>query len=155
GEITLELDGEKAPITVDNFLKYAESGYYKGTVFHRVIRNSMIQGGSYLPNLGQKEGLFTPIKSESTNGLKNVKGSIAMARLPGTDTSTSQFFINVNNNGVWDYLDEKRPGYAVFGKVIGGLLTVDAIRNGRTSNRGGFEDVPDDPVVIEDVTRIE
>jgi len=155
GEFKLELDGEKAPITVDNFLKYAESGFYKGTIFHRVIRNQLIQGGRYTTNLVQKINSFPPIKSESTNGLQNVKSSIAMARPGNPDSATSEFYINLTHNGNWDYPGRDGSGHTVFGKVIGDMLTIDAIKKGNTSNRDSHEDLPDKPVVILDVIRVD
>jgi cyclophilin family peptidyl-prolyl cis-trans isomerase len=149
GEITLELDADKAPITVANFLSYVEDGFFDGTVFHRVIDNFMIQGGGMNADLKPKKNK-APIKNEADNGLKNVRGTIAMARTQVVDSATSQFFINVSDN---DFLNHqgKTPsgyGYAVFGRVIGGMETVDAIRKVATGNQGMHQDVPRDPVTI-------
>lgn len=148
GPIVLELDREKAPITVENFLRYSKKGAYDGTVFHRVIPSFMIQGGGFTPDMVQRP-TDAPIKNEWKNGLKNVRGSIAMARLGGqADSATSQFFINVVNN---DMLDQPRDGagYAVFGKVVGGMGVVDAIRDVPTGTQGMFGDVPQTTVLIE------
>jgi peptidyl-prolyl cis-trans isomerase A (cyclophilin A) len=155
GDIALELNREKAPITVDNFMRYVESGHYNGTIFHRVIPHFMIQGGGFTPEMEQKP-TETPVKNEWRNGLKNDRGTIAMARLGGQpDSATAQFFINVENN---TFLDEPRDGagYAVFGKVAKGMDVVDRIRNVPTAARdvpgGGrgarMGDVPVDPVII-------
>ncbi|MDT8440531.1 MAG: peptidylprolyl isomerase [Desulfuromonadales bacterium] len=153
GPIVLELDAEKAPLTVENFLGYVRSGHYEGTVFHRVIDGFMIQGGGMTADLRQKP-TGPSVKNEAGNGLKNRAGTIAMARTQSVDSATSQFFINVDDN---DFLDHSAPtpqgyGYAVFGRVIGGMETVDAIRQVRTGNRGGHQDVPLEPVVIDKVT---
>jgi len=149
GDITLELDAEKAPVTVENFLAYVKDGYYEGTVFHRVIQNFMIQGGGLKEDLSPKK-TRSPIKNEADNGLKNDRGTIAMARTQVVDSATSQFFINVVDN---DFLNHagKTPmgyGYAVFGKVTDGLETVDAIRAVATGSKGMHQDVPLEPVFI-------
>ena len=148
GEVVIELYPDKAPKTVDNFLKYVNSGFYTDTVFHRVINGFMIQGGGLTADLKQKPG-DPPIKNEWQNGLKNVRGSVAMARTNVVDSATSQFFINVVDNG---FLDQARDGaaYAVFGKVIAGMDVVDKIKAVKT----GAGDVPVTPVVIEKVSRI-
>jgi len=157
GDFTLELDGEKAPISTINFIQYAEDGFYDGTIFHRVMSNFMIQGGGFLPSLDQKsEGLRAPIKNEWRNGLKNVKGSIAMARLGRKpDSATAQFFINVVDN---PFLDEPRDGaaYAVFGKVVDGMDVVDRIRYTKVDTSpkygGGRQSVvPVEPVIIKSI----
>lgn len=153
GEITLELNAEKAPVTVKNFLQYVESGFYDGTIFHRVIKNFMIQGGGMLPNMSEKS-TKGPITNESSNGLKNDRGTIAMARTNDLNSATSQFFINtVDNAG----LNHGGPygGYAVFGKVTKGIEIVDAIREVRTGNKGGHGDVPLEVVTIVSITKIE
>ncbi len=150
GDITLELDKAKAPITVNNFLAYAEEGYYDSTIFHRVIPDFMIQGGGFTADMAQKQ-TSDPIKNEWQNGLKNVRGSIAMARLGGqANSATSQFFINVKDN---TFLDQPRDGagYAVFGKVVDGMDVVDKIQKVKTMKKGMYADVPVDPVVIEKV----
>ena len=153
GDIVLELDAEKAPVTVENFLEYARSGFYDGTIFHRVIPGFMIQGGGFEPGMNQKE-TRAPIKNEADNGLKNVEGAIAMARTPDPHSASSQFFINVKDN---DFLNFTSPtpqgwGYCVFGKVTEGLDVVHAIEKVATGSRGGHQDVPQEDVVIEKVT---
>lgn len=159
GTIVLELDRAKAPISVENFETYAKDGYYNGTVFHRVISGFMIQGGGfdfhgvYPAGLHQKPGAREPIKNEWQNGLKNVRGSIAMARTNEPDSATSQFFINTVDNA---FLDQPRGGaaYAVFGKVIGGMDAVDRIRNLPTGQIAGMRDVPTQEALIESVTMV-
>ena len=154
GEIVLELDHAKAPISVDNFLKYVDEEYYNGVIFHRVIPNFMIQTGGFLPDMSQKQP-GASIQNEWKNGLKNVRGSIAMARLGGNaNSATSQFFINVADNS---FLDEPRDGagYAVFGKVIQGMDVVDKIQKVKTSTVGQFGDVPVQPIIMEKVTRLD
>jgi peptidyl-prolyl cis-trans isomerase B (cyclophilin B) len=150
GEITLELDADKAPITVANFLQYVESGFYNNTIFHRVIDGFMIQGGGFGPDMSQKPTKAT-IKNEANNGLQNSIYSIAMARTPNPDSASSQFFINVGDN---DFLNFTAPtsqgwGYCVFGKVSAGTEVVDKIRQVKTGSRSGHQDVPVDNVVIE------
>ena len=150
GEITIELDAEKAPITAANFIEYVESGFYDGTIFHRVIDGFMIQGGGFTPDMKQK-ATNTPIKNEANNGLKNDLYTIAMARTPNPDSASSQFFINVNNN---DFLNFTAPtssgwGYAVFGKVTAGTEVIDQIRKVKTGSKSGHQDVPVEPVIIE------
>jgi len=156
GEIVLELDAEKAPITVLNFLEYADSGFYNGTIFHRVMKDFMIQGGGYTPDMEEKSGKRPPIRNEWRNGLKNTRGTIAMARLGGqADSATAQFFINVVDN---DGLDKPRDGaaYAVFGKVVEGMEVVDAIRNTEVIRHPKYPSsdavTPKEPVVIQSVT---
>ncbi len=156
GPITLELDREKAPKTVDNFLKYVDSGYYNGLIFHRVINQFMIQGGGFTENMQEKGGQADPITNESRNGLSNKRGTIAMARTSDPDSATSQFFINLVDNGsAGARLDGSgfRPGYAVFGKVIEGMETVDKIAAVPTARRGQHENVPEKPVVIKSAKR--
>ena len=150
GVIELELFDEQAPISVENFVSYANSGFYDGTIFHRVIGSFMIQGGGFTPDL-QKKPTREPIKNEANNGLSNKRGTIAMARLPQPDTATSQFFINVQNNMNLDYQGENNFGYAVFGRVTKGMSVVDDIRFVRTGNQGPMGDVPVEPVIIEKV----
>jgi len=149
GNIELELDRSKAPITVDNFLTYVASKHYDGTVFHRVIRDFMIQGGGYDQNMRQKATL-PPIKNEADNGLQNLRGSIAMARTGVVDSATSQFFINVKDNHFLDH-GARDFGYAVFGKVTKGMDVVDAISTTATGPR----DMPTKPVIIESVQVVE
>jgi peptidyl-prolyl cis-trans isomerase B (cyclophilin B) len=153
GAITLELDFDKAPLSAANFLDYAKSGFYDGTIFHRVIDNFMIQGGGFEPGLTQKEN-GEPIKNEADNGLPNVLGSVAMARTSDPHSATSQFFINVGDNG---FLNHTSPspqgwGYAVFGKVVDGLDVVNAIKGCKTGSIDGYQDVPTEDVIIESVT---
>ena len=149
GDIVLELDAEKAPVTVENFVRYVKDGHYDGTIFHRVIPNFMIQGGGFDADMKQKE-TRAPIKNEADNGLKNDKYTIAMARTPDPHSASAQFFINVKDN---DFLNFSAPtangwGYAVFGKVTDGFDVVDAIAKVKTGNRGPHGDVPLEPVVI-------
>jgi peptidyl-prolyl cis-trans isomerase B (cyclophilin B) len=150
GAITLKLDAEKAPKTVANFLAYVEAGHYDNTVFHRVIKNFMIQGGGMEPGMNQKP-CRAPIENEAANGLKNKRGTVAMARTNDPHSATAQFFINTVDN---DFLDFKAPsgqgwGYCVFGEVIDGLDVVDKIRAVRTGNKGFHQDVPVEDVIIE------
>ena len=150
GAITLELDAEKAPKTVENFIAYVEAGHYDGTIFHRVIKNFMIQGGGMEPGMNQKE-TRDPIENEAANGLKNIRGSIAMARTNDPHSATAQFFINVVDN---DFLDFRAPsgqgwGYCVFGQVVEGMDVVDKIRAVATGNKGFHQDVPKEDVIIE------
>ena len=151
GEIVLELDQQKAPKSVANFLQYVKSGYYKGTVFHRVIDGFMIQGGGFDKNMKQK-ATKAPIKNEAQNGLQNVTYSVAMARTGDPNSATAQFFINVNNNAALDYPGRDGFGYAVFGKVVSGMDVVDKIKAVPVADKGPFENVPVTPVVIESAT---
>jgi peptidyl-prolyl cis-trans isomerase B (cyclophilin B) len=149
GAITIELFADKAPISARNFLTYVKEGYYDGLVFHRVIKGFMIQGGGLDEDLQPKKTRFA-IKNEANNGLKNLRGTLAMARTAVVDSATSQFFINVVDNPFLDH-QGKRPedfGYAVFGQVVQGMEVVDAIREVKTGNRGGHADVPLEPVTI-------
>lgn len=156
GEIVLELDAEKAPISVANFLAYARAGHYDGTIFHRVIKSFMLQGGGFNPDMSQKP-VNEPIKNEATNGLKNKAGTVAMARTSVVDSATSQFFINTVDNKFLDNagLNPDKFGYAVFGKVIDGMNTVYAIEQSATSNKGGHSDVPVETISITKVTIVE
>jgi len=151
GEIVLELNQEKAPITVDNFLKYVKSGFYKGTIFHRVIDGFMIQGGGMDAQLHGR-ATNKPIKNESNNGLSNAKYSVAMAREGNPDSATSQFFINVVDNPGLDYPNMQGSGYTVFGKVVKGQDVVDKIKSVVVDDIHGLENVPVTPVVIQSVT---
>ena len=156
GDITLELDITRAPITVLNFLKYVRSGHYEGTIFHRVMQNFMIQGGGFTPEFVRKEPDAT-IKNEAANGLKNVRGSIAMARTNDPHSASTQFFINVVDNPFLNHTGENPRGwgYAVFGRVVKGMNVVDKIRNIRTGPNGPFpSDVPVKTVVIHKATII-
>jgi peptidyl-prolyl cis-trans isomerase B (cyclophilin B) len=150
GVITLELNAEKAPITVANFLQYVNEGFYDGTIFHRVIDGFMIQGGGFTADMQQKKTNAT-IKNEADNGLSNDTYTIAMARTPAPDSATAQFFINVKNN---DFLNFSAPtaqgwGYCVFGKVVEGMDVVDAIKSVKTGRNAGHQDVPVESVIIE------
>ncbi|MFA5372456.1 MAG: peptidylprolyl isomerase [Sideroxydans sp.] len=147
GTITLQLDAEKAPLTVKNFLDYVNSGFYSNTVFHRVIPNFMIQGGGFEPGMKQKE-FGAPVKNEAANGLKNDTYTIAMARTNDPHSATAQFFINTKNNSFLDYPGQDGWGYCVFGKVVDGKEVVDAIAKVKTSNSGFHQDVPKEDVII-------
>ncbi|MEG1113845.1 MAG: peptidylprolyl isomerase [Janthinobacterium sp.] len=151
GEIVLELDQEKAPKSVANFLQYVNSGYYKGTVFHRVIDGFMIQGGGFDKNMKQK-ATKAPIRNEAQNGLQNVTYSIAMARTGDPHSATAQFFINVGDNGALDYPGRDGFGYTVFGKVVSGMDVVDKIKAVPVADKGPHQNVPVTPVVIESAT---
>lgn len=152
GNVKIELFPDKAPITVKNFLEYVNSGFYNGTIFHRVINNFMIQGGGFTEQLQPKQ-TKAPIKNEANNGLKNKRGSIAMARTMIVDSATAQFFINQKDNVFLDHRDNSMQGfgYAVFGQVIEGMDVVDKIANVKTGMNKGFQDVPVSPVVIKSV----
>ncbi len=152
GEIELELDGDKAPATVENFLRYVDEGFYNGTIFHRVINGFMIQGGGFTPDLDQKRG-HAPVKNEAKNGLSNARGSIAMARTSAPHSATSQFFINHKDNDNLDYPSFDGWGYAVFGRVTKGMETVDRIADVATTTRMGMQNVPVESIVIESITR--
>jgi len=153
GRIVLELDAAAAPKTVENFLGYVESGFYDGTIFHRVIPNFMVQGGGFTTDMNQKP-TGDPIENEADNGLKNARGTIAMARTNNPHSATAQFFINTVDNGPLDHTgkDVRGWGYAVFGKVVEGMDVVDAIEKVSTTNNGPYANVPAEPVVIEKVT---
>lgn len=155
GPITIELDPKNAPISTENFLAYVKSGGYDGTIFHRVIANFMIQGGGFSSDL-KKKATTRAIKNEWKNGLKNSRGAVAMARLGGNpDSATNQFFINVVDNAFLDRPQPDGAAYAVFGKVVEGMDTVDAIKSSRTTSKGGMDDVPVEPVVIEKAVVVE
>jgi len=150
GDITVELDAEKAPITTKNFLDYVDDKFYDGLIFHRVIPRFMIQGGGLDEQMNEKrQGRRAPIRNESGNGLTNVKGTIAMARTSDPNSATSQFFINHKDN---PFLDEG-AGYAVFGKVTDGMDVVDKIANVQTTTRRGMQDVPAEAVIIKSIRR--
>lgn len=150
GDIKLELNKDKAPVTVENFVSYVESGHYNGTVFHRVIDGFMIQGGGFDKEMQQKPAEKT-IKNEANNGLKNDLGTIAMARTQDPHSASAQFFINIKNNDFLNFSSETTQGwgYAVFGKVVDGMDVVDQIKAVKTGNKGFHQDVPVEPVVIE------
>ena len=148
GTIRIELYPAKAPKTVENFLQYVKDGHYDGTIFHRVIPGFMIQGGGMLPNMAQKK-TRSPVPIESKNGLKNVTGSLAMARTNDPNSATAQFFINVKDNSFLDYPGQDGHGYTVFGKVVDGMDVVSKIVAVPTGNQGGHQNVPQKPVIIE------
>jgi peptidyl-prolyl cis-trans isomerase A (cyclophilin A) len=150
GPITVELDPAKAPITVENFLKYVDDGFYNGLIFHRVISDFMIQGGGMDAQLKEKE-TRAPIKLEVGKGLSNTRGTIAMARTSNPNSATAQFFINLFDKNT--ILDQAGGGYAVFGKVVAGMENVDKIAAVRTGNKGGHENVPVEPVYIKSAKR--
>jgi len=149
GKFVVQLDPARAPKTVANFLDYVKSGFYKGTIFHRVIPGFMVQGGGFTPDMKQKP-TRAPIALESQNGLRNLRGTIAMARTSDPNSATSQFFVNVVDNASLDYPKPDGYGYAVFGKVISGMDVIDKIVAVPTKSEGPFQNVPIKPVVIED-----
>ena len=156
GPITLELDTDNAPKTVDNFLSYVADGFYDGTIFHRVIDNFMIQGGGFTAGMEQKD-TKAPVENEANNGLRNNLGTIAMARTQDPHSATAQFFINVQDNDFLNHTGENIQGwgYAVFGKVTDGEDVLDKIRCVQTGGQGGHQDVPVEPIIIESVTLID
>ena len=153
GVITLELFADKAPKTVENFKQYVKDGHYDGTIFHRVIPNFMVQGGGFDDDMKERQTKAT-IKNEANNGLKNVTGTVAMARTGEPHSASSQFFINVSDNDFLNFQSESPQGwgYTVFGKVIDGMDVVEKIKKGGTGNRGGHQDVPNDNVCITQAT---
>ena len=153
GDITLSLDADKAPQTVANFLAYVDAGFYDGTIFHRVIPGFMIQGGGLAPDM-QKKPTREPIENEAKNGLKNLRGSIAMARTGDPHSATAQFFINHKDNANLDFPSFDGWGYAVFGEVTAGMEVVDAIAAVPTTAVGGRQDVPRETVLIESASRL-
>ena len=154
GDIQLELNDEKAPITVENFKAIAKSGYYEGTIFHRVINGFMVQGGGLTADMNNKSSGTSPIQNEANNGLSNDRGTIAMARTMDPHSATSQFFINHKDNGFLNHTGENSQGwgYAVFGVVTEGMDVVDSIADVATGSSGGHQDVPIDVITIESVT---
>jgi peptidyl-prolyl cis-trans isomerase B (cyclophilin B) len=155
GEITIDLNNEKAPITTKNFIDYVNSGHFDNTIFHRVINNFMIQGGGFEPGMNQKETRAT-IENEAANGLKNDAYTVAMARTSDVNSASAQFFINIADN---DFLNHTKPttegfGYCVFGKVVEGTDVVDKIKEVKTGNKGGHQDVPLDDVIIQKAEEI-
>jgi peptidyl-prolyl cis-trans isomerase A (cyclophilin A) len=152
GDITIELDAAKAPKTVENFIRYVKDGHYDGTIFHRVIDGFMIQGGGFTSEMNQKP-TRAPIPLEARNGLRNERGTIAMARTSVPDSATSQFFINVRDNPFLDAANARDgQGYAVFGRVAAGQEVIDRIRTAPTTSRGPHRDVPATPIVIRKAT---
>lgn len=153
GNIELELYADQAPLTVKNFLRYADEGFYSGTIFHRVINSFMIQGGGFDENM-QKKNTHAPLKNEAKNGLKNKRGTIAMARTSAPHSATAQFFINHVDNNNLDYPSGDGWGYCVFGKVTKGMDTVDKIADVYITTKNGMRNVPEKPVIIHSVTRL-
>lgn len=151
GELLIELYPDKAPLTVENFLAYVDAGFYNGTIFHRIVPGFVVQGGGFTENMEQK-ATRPPIKNEADNGLRNERGTLSMARTQDVDSATTQFFINLQDNASLDH-GSRDFGYAVFGKVIEGLDTVDRIAAVPTSNRGMHQNVPVDPVVVQSARR--
>ncbi len=156
GDIEIQLNAEKAPNTVKNFLEYVNSGFYNGTIFHRVIKGFMVQGGGFTPNMEQKE-TYAPINNEANNGLKNNKGTVAMARTMAPHSASSQFFINLVDNDFLNFKNESPQGwgYAVFGTVTKGLDVVEAIGEVETGAMMGMSDVPKESVIIEKASVVE
>jgi cyclophilin family peptidyl-prolyl cis-trans isomerase len=153
GTIEVELFADKAPITVANILSYVDDGYYDGTIFHRVIPNFMVQGGGFEPGMNQKKTKGT-IKNESTNGLQNKRGTLAMARTPAPDSASSQFFINTVDNGFLDRAQaQDGVGYCVFGQVTSGMEVVDKMQVAPSGNKGGHGNVPTTDIVVKSVKR--
>lgn len=154
GDIVIELNEKAAPITTANFLQYVNDGFFDGLIFHRVIKGFMIQGGGFDAEMKKKQ-TRKPIKNEASNGLKNDRGTIAMARTNDPHSATGQFFINHRNNNSLNYVENRNPGYAVFGKVIEGMDVVDKIAAVKTTTRNGMGDVPVKPVVIKSAKVVE
>jgi cyclophilin family peptidyl-prolyl cis-trans isomerase len=151
GALTVELLADKAPLTVQNFLAYLDAGFFDGTIFHRVIPGFMVQGGGFSPDMGQKP-TRAPIKNEADNGVKNARGTLAMARTSDINSATAQFFVNLTDNTFLDH-GGRDFGYAVFGRVTAGMDVVDVIAKVKTGRKGAHGDVPVEPVVIQRVAR--
>jgi cyclophilin family peptidyl-prolyl cis-trans isomerase len=151
GDFSVEVDGETAPISAQNFLHYVDEGFYDGTIFHRVIPRFMIQGGGFTAEMEHKDG-HAPIRNEANNGLRNLRGSLAMARTNDLHSATSQFFVNLVDN---DFLDHRTGnfGYAVFGRVVGGIDVIDRIAKVKTGRRHGHDDVPAEAVLVKSARR--
>ena len=154
GTFTVQLFDKQAPISVENFYRYADEGFFDGTIFHRVIPGFMVQGGGLTADLKNKKG-HDPIQNEATNGLKNKRGTLSMARTNDINSATSQFFISVVDNEFLDHKGQSNYGYAVFGRIDSGMDVVDAIAAVKTGNRSGYQDVPVENVIIESVKRVE
>jgi peptidyl-prolyl cis-trans isomerase A (cyclophilin A) len=152
GQIEIELEQDKAPISTKNFLGYVDSNFYNGTIFHRVIPGFMVQGGGFTPQMVQKQ-TKDPIKNEAENGLHNVRGTLSMARTSDVNSATSQFFINTNDNAMLDH-GVRDFGYAVFGKVVKGMDVVDNIVHAQTATKSGMQNVPIDPILIKSAKRV-
>ncbi|MBN2185810.1 MAG: peptidyl-prolyl cis-trans isomerase [Candidatus Krumholzibacteriota bacterium] len=156
GNFTIELYEKEAPLTVENFMHYVDHKFYNGLIFHRVIDGFMIQGGGFSPEMVQKSP-SPPIKNEATNGLKNLKYTVAMARTGVVDSATSQFFINVKDNDALDHRGTAQAefGYCVFGKVVEGMEVIDKIKAVKTTKKGSYSDVPVKPVIIKSISKLE
>jgi len=154
GDFVIELFAEKAPVTVENFLQYVDDGHFDGTVFHRVIPGFVIQGGGMTEDMSQKR-TRAPIRNEATNGLRNLRGTLSMARTNEVDSATSQFFVNLADNAFLDHQGPRNYGYAVFGKVVEGMDVVDAIARVKTGRRRGHDDVPVEPVTVVSARRVD
>ena len=154
GDIVIELNAAAAPGTADNFLRYVDDGFYDGTIFHRVIDGFMIQGGGFTADMKQKKARG-PIKNEADNGLKNARGTVAMARTPDPHSASAQFFINVKDNAFLNFRspDQAGYGYCVFGRVVAGMDVVDQVKAVQTGAQAGMQDVPVDPVIIASASR--
>jgi len=153
GKIKVELDPVKAPISTENFLKYVDKKFYDKTIFHRVIKDFMVQGGGHTADMKEKATLFPPITNEAKNGLSNLKGTVAMARTNDINSATAQFFINVVDNQRLDHKNEDRFGYAVFGKVVEGMDVVEKIREVKTTTKGDYADVPEKVITIKSIRK--
>lgn len=153
GDLVIEVDHENAPKTAENFVQYAEDGFYNGTIFHRIIPNFVVQGGGMEPGMQQKD-TRDPIENEANNGLKNLKGSLSMARTMDPHSASSQFFINLKDNDFLDFTGENVHGwgYAVFAKIVEGMEVVEAMAKVETTSRMGHQDVPVDDIIIENTT---
>lgn len=155
GSIKIELFEKEAPLTVKNFLNYVDKKFYEGTTFHRIVPGFVIQGGGFDKDM-MKKATLEPIKNEATNGLKNLKGTLSMARTSDINSATSQFFVNLKDNAALDHTDvtSRGYGYAVFGKVVEGMEIVEKIAKAKTTIKAGMKDVPEKPIIIESVTRV-
>jgi cyclophilin family peptidyl-prolyl cis-trans isomerase len=153
GAFTIELDAQAAPLSAANFLQYVDDGHFDGTIFHRVIPGFMIQGGGFTTDMEQK-AVRASIRNEAANGLKNLRGTLAMARTSDIDSATAQFFVNLVDNAFLDHKDARNFGYAVFGRVTDGMDVIDAIAGVRTGSRRGHQDVPVEPVVVTSARRV-
>ena len=153
GDFVIALDADKAPVTVANFLQYVDDGHFDGTVFHRVIPGFVIQGGGMTADMNQKP-TRKPIENEATNGLKNLRGTLSMARTNDVNSATSQFFVNLADNAFLDHQGPRNFGYAVFGKVVEGMDVIDAIAAVKTGRKRGHDDVPLEPVVVHAARRV-
>lgn len=154
GDLTIELYPDEAPETVENFLQYTDQGFYDGTIFHRVIPGFVLQGGGFTAGMERKP-TRDPIQNEAHNGLRNLRGTLSMARLPEPHSATSQFFVNLADNPHLDHQGSAQWGYAVFGKVVEGMDVIDAIAGVETTTTAGHRDVPAEPVVIEQARQVE